>query len=94
MGWQKISKSFHFKRYPTCYESYTLGIIRTVYVSGREDGVWQFSVCASIGLDGTYTLPINHKTVTAKVPMTSDEENVLRNPENQDVKKKRINLWS
>jgi hypothetical protein len=36
------------------------------------------SRCASNGLDGAYTLPINHKTVTEKTPMTSDEENVLQ----------------
>jgi hypothetical protein len=35
------------------------------------------SVC-QLWTDGAYTLPINHRTVTAKAPMTSDEENVLR----------------
>jgi hypothetical protein len=41
-------------------------LVCRVYVSGREDGV--LSRCAS---NGAYTLPINHKTVTAKGPMTT-----------------------
>jgi hypothetical protein len=70
--------SFQFKRYPTRYESYTLGIIRAVYVGG----VWQFPVGVP-AMD--WMEPINHKTVTAKAPMASDEENVWRKLENQDV---------
>jgi hypothetical protein len=73
-----LAQDIQFKRYPTCYECYTLGTTRTVYVSGREDGVWQFSVGVPVsGLDGAYTLPINHK-MTGKTPQISDEENVLR----------------
>jgi hypothetical protein len=39
-----LAQDIQFKRYPTCCECYTLGTTRTVYVSGREDGVWEFSV--------------------------------------------------